>query len=235
MSNKLSVIIIEDEEDAYILLKKTIEMYCDNVEVVGHAKSVVSGRKILSKAKCDIVFMDVDIEGGQSFEILELLAETDFHLIFVTEECKYALKAIKYNAIDYLLKPCCPDDVVKAILKVRKRIGSIKGKQWISEIDHLNRGFGKRVKLVTKEGIEIVKEDEIIYCEANGAYCMVYLSSNSKILLSKPLKELESKVEFYNFERIHSSYMVNLKHIRKYIKSEAVSYTHLTLPTTPYV
>jgi two-component system LytT family response regulator len=190
-------------------------------------KSVVEGRKLLAKANCDIVFMDVEIEGGLAFEILELLPEKDFHLIFNTDKDAYALRAIKYNAIDYLLKPCSPDDVVKAILKVRKRIAHIQDNQWINEENKLKRGFGKRIKLITKEGIEIVREDEIIYCEANGAYCIVYLSSNSKIMLSKPLKELEGKIEFYNFERIHSSYLVNMKHIRKYIKSEG-GWVHLS-------
>jgi two-component system LytT family response regulator len=216
----IKAIIIEDEENSYLLLRKTLEEFCENVEVIAHAKSIKEGRKTLATTPCDIVFMDIEIKDGKSFEILEMLPENDFYLIFTTAYDHYAIKAIKYGALDYLLKPYSPTEVVNAVSKVRAKITEKTLLQQNTASQKEAKEENKLIKLKTKEGYEFVVKKDIVYFQADGSYSIIHFVDNSKITLTRYLKDIEKSEEFSGFERIHSSYLINRTHIRKYIKAD---------------
>ena len=156
--------------------------------------------------------MDVEIKDGKSFEILEMIGEKNFQIIFTTAYDHYAIKAIKLGAIDYLLKPYSPNEVVKSVQKTRHVISN----RYSSD----GQNTKNRLKLNSKEGIELVEKEEIIYCSAEGSYTIIYLIDDRKIILSKTLKELEQSEDFSIFERIHSSHLINKDHVKKYIRAD---------------
>ena len=215
-------VIIEDEERSTIVLQNLLETYCPDVEVVGNATSVQDGIKTVNALQPDILFLDVQIVGGTGFDILEKLNNTRVSVIFTTAYDHYALKAFKFSAIDYLLKPIDIDELKIAVKKVtapnQQAEDEFKIKNLLSNIK--NPSEDPVLLVSTLEAVEFVRIREIIRCEAQGAYTQLILKDTKSVMVSKVIKEFEFLLQEYGFYRVHQSHLINLREVRKYIKSE---------------
>jgi two-component system, LytTR family, response regulator len=221
---RLTAIIIDDEESARQTLGGLIRKYIHDVEVIAEAESVKSGVEVLQKNKADIVFLDIRMSSGTSFDILQKLNEINFEIIFTTAYDAYALKAIKFSALDYLLKPINPLELSAAVEKVRKGKAerpdqsSLQNLRLLSE--HRNKPVQefRKIALPSPKGYTITELHEIIRCEGYKNYTTFYLTSQTRVVVSKTLKEFEEMLEGHGFVRIFQSHLVNLGHVRRYQK-----------------
>ena len=188
----------------------------------------MAGQEAIRQHTPALVFLDVQMPHMSGFDLLQHLDTINFSVIFVTAFDKYAIKAIKFSALDYLLKPIDIDDLQKAI----RRFKEIKTpdhtanqlRNMFKNVTHQDGAFEK-LAVPTLQGLEFLKVGDIIFCEADGNYTMVHLRDKQQLLVSKTLKEFENLLEESGFCRIHHSYLVNLAHIEKYERGEGGSVT----------
>jgi two-component system LytT family response regulator len=219
----IRTVVIEDEDHSRNLMLAMLREHHRQLHVVAEAGSVRDGLKAISEHKPDLVFLDIELQSETSFEILEQLPEINFELIFTTAFDHYALKAIKFCAIDYLLKPIDLNDLRLAISKVEKRLNrEYLNKNLEVLLHNLKSGSqnNHRIALSTLEGLLFVSVNDIIYCESSGPYTKFIFKQADKIITSKHLKEYEDLLTGYDFFRIHKSYLVNLREIKKYLRGE---------------
>lgn len=218
----MKAVIIEDEERSRIVLQNLLETYCPEVEIVGMADAVSSGLQLLREVQPDILFLDVQIEGGTGFDILEKMENFQAPVIFTTAYDHYALKALKFSAIDYLLKPIDIDELKLAVKKASTTNDPIEDQYKIQNLlRNIKNPEEDPVLLVsTLEAIEFVRITDIIRCEAEGAYTNLYLREQRPILVSKVIKEFEFLLQEYGFYRVHQSHLISLKEVQKYVKSD---------------
>lgn len=216
----IRAVIVEDEKNNWERLSRLLERKAPDVEVTGIASSVEDALPLLRELKPDLVFMDIELPDGTGFEILEELTDLAFEVIFATAYDQYAIKAIRFAAADYLLKPVEADELVNALDRTRTRMTSNKEKT--SQI--VNQTFQSekpdQLALPTLEGYSIVKLEDIIRCEADGNYTRFHLSGQRNILVSKTLKEYDELLTNQGFCRVHHKHLVNLNHCTKYIKGD---------------
>ena len=216
-------LIVDDEEKSRDTLKKMIENFCADVEIVGEAKSVDEAVTIIDDEDPDVVFLDVEMPGGNGFTLLEKYEKPPFQVIFTTAHDLYAINAIKFAALDYLLKPVNIKELQEAVSKVNvKEDDETRLEQFDALKSNLHQTDKKftKIALPTSEGIDFFEADDIIRAEADRAYSNFFIKGGRKIMISKPLKEYESLLEECNFFRIHKSHMINLNHLKKYVKGK---------------
>jgi len=216
----MRTIIIEDEKDAQSLLHKIIIEYCNEVDVVGHAKEVKSAISLIQKSKPDFIFLDIQITGGTGFDVLDSLTEIDFDIIFTTAYEEYALKAFDYEAIHYLLKPYSPKTVIEAVTRVKKKKSDINLIHQLINQFSGEKALPNRLTIHSNGGIEFVEIDQIIRLEAARSYCSIYMEEGHKLTVSKPLRILDEELAPYHFFRSHESHLINLKKLKKYINED---------------
>ena len=218
----MKAIIIEDEERSRIVLQNLLETYCPEIEVTGTADSVSSSIKLIRATPPDLLFLDVQIIGGTGFDVLDKLRDIHIPVIFTTAYDHYALKAFKFSAIDYLLKPIDIDELKSAVKKVSQSSQREEEQYKIQNLlSNLRNPNEDPVLLVsTLEAVEFVRINEIIRCEAQGAYTQLFLKDTKPVMVSKVIKEFEFLLQDHGFFRVHQSHLVNLKEVRKYVKSE---------------
>lgn len=210
----MKALIIEDETQAISALKSELQLHCPNVIVAGEAKTVVTGIEKIKELNPDVVFLDIQLSDGLGFEILSAFKEYTFKIIFTTAYSQYAIKAIKFSALDYLLKPIDSEELVSAISKIE--INSIDNSlAQFETLLHNLKPQEKRTKIAlqTTEGISIFEIETIVKCSAESNYTCVYFTNGKKALFSKTLKEFEELLENSGFERIHHSHIINLNHL----------------------
>ena len=177
----------------------------------------------IGRLKPTIVFLDIEMPFMNGFELLEQFREIDFAVIFTTSYDQYAIKAIHFSALDYLLKPIDPKELVAAVKKieVQKQLPSAEQFQMLmQQIRHKGNEFSK-IAVPTTEGFELVMADDILRCEANDNYTFIFLKNKTKIVASRTLKDIEAQLQnFPFFIRIHNSYIVNLNEVTKYVRGE---------------
>ena len=219
----IRTVVIEDEEHSRKMLKEMLHEQCPQLNVVGDADSVKTGLTAIAEKRPELVFLDIELQSETSFEILERLPEINFELVFTTAFDHYALKAIKFCAIDYLLKPIDLNELRTAVAKAEKRLN----REYLNRnlevlVNNLKSGSqnNHKIALSTLEGLLFVNVSDIIYCESSGPYTHFILKHANKIVTSKHLKEYENLLSGYDFFRIHKSYLVNLGEIQKYIRGE---------------
>lgn len=213
-----SICIIDDEAAARENVKMLLAACCPHTQIIGEADGVVSGLKLLRQHRPAIVFLDVEMQDGTGFDLLNRLEFSNFALIFLTAHPDFALRAFKYSAIDYLLKPLDADELQTAVEKAVKYISQQVSESHPSEV--LSEALNRRILLKTSESIHIVPVDEIIRLEASCNYTTFYLTEKRKILISKTLKEQEKLLENYGFFRVHQSHLINLRHITRIDRNE---------------
>ncbi|SNY95452.1 LytR/AlgR family response regulator transcription factor [Flagellimonas pacifica] len=219
----LKVVIVEDEKHSRETLKTLLEEFCRDVKVIAMASSVNEAIKVLSVFSPDVVFLDIELQSGVGFDILEQIKEPSFEIIFTTAFEKYAIKAIKFSSLDYLLKPIDLDELQQAVEKARNRMDTNVYRQQIDNLmQSLSRESNKQEKicLATTAGMEFIAIEDIVLCKAGGSYTSFILKDKKKLLVSKHLKEYENLLADQQFMRVHNSYLINLKEVKKYIKSD---------------
>lgn len=215
----MRAIVVDDEKKSRNTLISSINKYAPDIEIIGDAASVVEALKKIKELKPDLLFLDVQLPDGSGFDILELLPNLDFKIIFVSAYDKYAINAFKFSAIDYLLKPVEPDLLVRAIDKSKKedQLQSMEGKL---NVLLSNRKNIEKIALPSSHGLELVKVKDIIYCQADSNYTLFHLIDGQQILVSRSLKEYDEILSSQGFFRIHQSYLIKLSFVKKYIKGE---------------
>ena len=218
----LNAIVIDDEPYCCEILVAMLEMDCPEVNVVNVSDNGADAIKAIHQLSPDIVFLDVEMPKMNGFEMLEQLTSINFHLIFTTSYDQYALKAIRFSAIDYLLKPVDREELKNAVNKVRQRIQIPLPQQLeilMQKIKQPSSSVNK-IALPTMEGLQMIPIDTIISCESDDNYTNIKLKGGKKLLVTRSLKEIEESLEQHSFTRVHRSYLVNLNEIEKYIKGE---------------
>lgn len=219
----IRTIIIDDEADARDALKLAISKYCPEVNLIGVYATPEEGIEAIKKLKPALIFLDVQMPHLSGFDVLQQLSPIDFDVIFVSAYDRYAIKAIKFSALDYLMKPVDIEELVHAIQKVKERLPATNNDfQYQSVINNIQMKSGKieRLAVPTSTGIDFFNVDDIIYCRADGSYTTLFLADNKNCLVSKNLKDFENLLSDSGFCRVHHSSLINLKHVQKYIKGE---------------
>jgi two-component system LytT family response regulator len=216
--NYMRTVIIDDENKGRLTIKNLINKYTPQLELVGEADSVENGVELIEREKPELVFLDIEMPDGTGFDVLTNVEYSEFHLIFCTAYDQYAVKAFRFSAIDYLLKPLDPDIFKIAVSKVCDENKA----ESVAKIETLNTNKTefKKLALSAAEGITIVNIDDVIRCESSVNYTHFIILDGSKVLVSKTLKEFDEMLSQHGFFRVHKSHLVNLNHIKKYIKGE---------------
>jgi len=213
-------VIIDDEEHNRQMIRDMILKHCTQLSVVAEADGVKSGLAAIQKHHPDMIFLDIKMDDGDGFDLLEKAGTIDFKVIFITAYEEYAIKAFKFSAIDYLLKPVDPDDLVNAVENAKEQI-MIDLKYQLSALsENLNPEKKKTLVLRTIDKIHYIDTKNIIRCESDRNYTFFFLNNNQRIITSSPLKDYEEILEDHCFFRIHKSHLVNLNYIETYIKGE---------------
>jgi len=212
----MKAVVVDDIEKFRKNLIQDLNEFCPEVEVVGTADGVISAAKEIKSKKPDVVFLDIQINQGTAFDLLELLGDIDFKIIFTTASDEYAIKAFKLSAIDYLLKPIDIDDLKSSVDKL-KLINSDDYQLLRSNINEKDKS-NKRLALHSQDKIEIIEIGNIIRCESNINYTMFYFVNGSKTLVTKTLKEFDGMLSDYGFYRVHQSHLINIDHLKEYVK-----------------
>lgn len=230
----IRAIIIDDEERGRNALASLLETYCPEVEIVDQCTNVPEGVISIRKNLPELVFLDVEMPVYNGFELLNFFSEINFEIIFVTAHSHHAITAFKVSAIDYILKPIDIDSLVHAIEKytTKKEHAHVQQRLELLQENLKNDEF-KRIALPMGEGLLFVEVSEIVLLKADGSYTEVYLTSGSKLLVSKKLKFFEDLLHNrVNFYRCHRSFLININHICKYQKGEGVIYMEGDLSVT---
>lgn len=212
------VIIIDDEENARVTLRELLALNCPEVKIIGEADGVDSAADQIKLLQPDAIFLDIKLNEGTGFDLLAQFSHPKFHVVFTTAYDQFALKAFKYNAVDYLTKPIDPDELIAAVHKISRArsvpekinglMNSVRSKKF------------EQIALSTNEELVFLKLDHIIRLESNSNYTTFFTQSNDKIMVARTLKEFEDLLPGDNFSRIHQSHIVNLDHVKKVIKED---------------
>jgi len=213
----MRAVIVDDEQDGVETVSKILDLGCKDVEIVGMANSAIEAIKLINTKKPDIVFLDIEMPHGNGFDVLEGTTDRNYNIIFTTAYNHYAIRALKANAIDYLMKPIDIDELVGAVEKV-KSIGLNQKEELNSNLlDSLKNDKISKLPILDKGAYIFVKLDSIIYFKSDGAYAEIVTSDN-KYISSKSLKYYDDLLSECNFFRINNSYLINLNEVVKYIK-----------------
>lgn len=214
-------IIIDDIEQARTTIKQDLAVYASDFEIVGEANGVVEGAKLLKNVQPDILFLDIQMQDGSGFDLLDLLPEINFKIIFITASDAHAIKAFRYAAIDYLMKPIDPDEMVEALKKFRESHIDESAKYALLN-DRLknHQKPNERLALHSQDKIQVVEIETIIRCESSVNYTTFFFKNGDQIVVTRTLKEFEDLLSDQGFFRVHQSHLVNTRQIKEYVKSE---------------
>ena len=215
----INTLIIDDEVQSRESLRSYLNIYCPDVNLVDEAENVENGIRKIKKYKPDLVFLDVQMPDGTGFDLLNRFPERNFKTIFVSAYDQYAIKAFKFSAIDFLLKPVSSDELISAIKKLDL---THEVRLLNKKIDLLlqNRGSFKKIALPSMDEILFVQISDIVRCESDANYTVFHLKDGQKKVVSRTLKEYDEMLSGMGFCRVHHSQLVNLSYVTKYIKGE---------------
>lgn len=215
-------ILVDDEFKSRESLKILLTDFVDNIEVCALCADVQEAVQAIELHQPDVVFLDIQLQRETGFDLLTRVKKIDFEVVFTTAYSEYAIKAFRFSAIDYLLKPIDIVELKKSVAKVDKRVNDNFSGRLEQLMQNLKTKPTQQSKLAlpTLDGLFFVKVNEIVYCEASSNYTNIYLSDGKKYVVSRTLKEYEEMLEDHNFFRIHHSYLVNTELIKKYVRGE---------------
>ena len=219
----IKAILIDDEIHCLDTLNMLLSDHCPDVQVIEQCVSAKKALEAIEKLKPDLVFLDIEMPVMNGFELLEQLSTISFAIIFTTSYDQYAIKAIRFSALDYLLKPLDPKELISAVQKVQEERHLPLAEQFqilLNQIQGKGGGFSK-IAVPTAEGFELIYAEQIICCEANDNYTHFFLKNKNKIIACRTLKEIEEQLQgFPFFVRVHNSYLVNLNEVTRYVRGE---------------
>ena len=222
--NPIKAVLIDDESDNIKTLELLIKKYCPDVTIEATFTDPKSALKALPKLSCDILFLDIEMPEINGFELLKKLKKFDGSVVFVTAHSTYAVKAFKFSALDYILKPIDVADLKQTIDKYKKTKttapdGDIM-KQLLSNMDLLSNPKANKLSVSTQEGIEILNLTDVDYLKAERAYTIIKRQGKPDLMVSKPLKDFEDMLPHTRFMRIHDSYLINLDNVLRYLRQD---------------
>lgn len=225
MKKRLKTVIIDDEPDAVNFIHSIINEYCPALEVIGKAYDAVEGTVVIREKLPDLVLLDVEMPHGSGFDLLAGFPDKTFDVIFITAFNHYAIKAIKFSAVDYILKPININEFLVAIEKVaeKRAYSAVPNRNFETLLENLNSASPIKLAIPTSDGMEYLNTKEIIRIEADRSYSWFHLTGKRKILVSRNLKEYQDLLNDRNFFRSHNSHLVNLEHVKKYIRTDGGS------------
>jgi len=223
----ITALLIDDDQHLRQGMKSLLERHAPEIRIIGEAESVKTGIEAIENWKPQVVFLDIHLNDGTGFDILEQVAKTNgklsSHIVFITAHEQYALKAFKFSALDYLLKPVDPEELKKSVVKIKEVLEKNTSFDHIDlllenirkKVDHF-----KRIALSTADGIHLFEISDIIRCESQDNYTQFFIKNHKPLLISKTLKEYEELLMEHGFERIHQSHLINLSYLKSYIKTD---------------
>lgn len=217
----LRTIIIDDEPDSVKLLQIQLERNCPNVNIVSSYTNSIKASQEIENLHPDLLFLDIEMPVMNGFEILEKILHLDFSVIFITAYNQYALKAFRFNALDYLVKPFDTKDLIEAVTKAEHRIKPTSTQ--LSMLQKQLRGEPvTKIAIPGQHGVSFIDLNEIIYAEASNNYSKLILTDGRHFLISKTLKDVQEVLEEEHFLRVHRQYIINLNHVKQFNRNEGV-------------
>lgn len=219
----IKCILVDDEKNALEMMEWLLKTYCPQIEIVAMCNSAEQGIAAIHEHKPDVVFLDIEMPRMNGFDMLEQFDKMFFDVVFCTAYDQFAIRAFKYSALNYLLKPVDPDDLKATVARIEEKKSIPTREQFELLLQHINapaKTTPLRIALTTNDGMIFVPTSDIIYCEAESNYTSVVLTGGRKILVSKVLKEIDEALSGPDFCRVHSSYLININRIKKYVRGE---------------
>lgn len=222
----ITALLIDDDSNLRNGMKSLLARYAPEIRIIGEADSVETGAKIVLQNPPQVVFLDIHLGDGSGFDLLEEVnqrGKLNSQIVFITAHEQYAIKAFRFSALDFLLKPVDPDELQKVIEKLKQVIDKNDS---VAHIDLLLENIRKkvdnfkRIALSNSDGIHLFEVSDIIRCESEDNYTKFYIKNSKPILISKTLKEYEELLTEHGFERIHQSHLINLAYLKSYIKKD---------------
>lgn len=223
----IRALLVEDDEVSRETMAILLDKHCPDVCIVAEASTVEEAVRTVENENLDLIFLDVELPPGNGFDLLDKIGPRNLQVIFTTAYQDFSLKAIKYDAQDYLVKPIDPVELVKAIDKVHRLINQNFNaashlQELLSEIKSMG-ATGKNIGIPTEEGIIFIPVADIIRCESDGNYTRIFMKDGRNHFSSKSLKEFEEQLSPFRFFRVHHSHLINLSEVKKYIRGEGGS------------
>ncbi|SEB36203.1 two component transcriptional regulator, LytTR family [Tenacibaculum sp. MAR_2009_124] len=217
----LTAILVDDYSPALEMLENDLSINHPEIEIIAKGKSVVEASKLLRQQEPDILFLDIMLGDGTGFDVLEIHPNLSSKIIFVTASDEYAIKAFKFAAIDYILKPYSSEDLSNAIKKAKSQISPNKEQLSVLQdsISYPNQR-PKKISLNSSDKIIVVNLDDIMHCKSDNNYTEFFMNDTKKILVGKTLKYFSDILKEYNFLRVHQSHLINLQFVKEFIKSD---------------
>ena len=221
----IKAVIIDDEENSRTSLQGKLELFCPEVEIVAEAASVSEALETLTALKPDVIFLDIQLGSESGFDLLGKIdkEEVNSEVIFITAHDEFAIQAIKFSALDYLLKPIDSEELVKAIRRVEERKGlqqSDVSLQVLVENLRQSSDSSKKIVVPTSDGMHVIKVAKIIRLESSSNYTVFHIKDEKSLLASRTLKEFDTILHDYNFQRIHKSHLINMNYIKRYVQTD---------------
>jgi len=216
----MNCIIIDDEKHCIKTLSSLLKTNFPEVNILATCTESTKAYDLIQQHKPDFIFLDIEMPLLNGFDLLSKFEQLFFEVIFTTAYDSYAIKAIKYSALDYLLKPISKEDLAAAIEKIKNKKRPISKAQVQMATAVHNKQLPDTIALPTADGLNFASVNDIVYCTADGSYTRMYMTDKSEILLSKALGDVDELLSEYNFFRIHHSTLINLKQVKKYIRGE---------------
>ncbi|MFA5555710.1 MAG: LytTR family DNA-binding domain-containing protein [Flavobacteriaceae bacterium] len=223
----ITAILVDDDSNLREGMKALLNRYAPEIKILGEAENVSDAVSVIDGLNPQVVFLDIQLADGTGFDILEKLTEKNgkiaSQVVFITAHEQYAIKAFRFSALDFLLKPVDPEELQKVIEKIKN---TIKKDDTFSHIDLLLENIRKkvdnfkRIALSTSDGIHLFEVSDIIRCESTDNYTTFHIRNSKPILISKTLKEYEELLAEHGFERVHQSHLINLNYLKSYIKKD---------------
>lgn len=220
--NNTTAVIVDDEAHARDALAGLLQQRFSTVQLLGTARHVEEGVELVKRLRPTVLFLDVELGDRTGFELLEAIGAERPHVVFTTAHEGYAVKAIRFSALDFLLKPIDPDELAASLDRARGAIHRPQHPEPFMALMHnmlLSRA-GQRIALPVAEGLVIVDTDDILYCESSSNYTLVHQGGAKPLLISRTLREFEDLLAVRNFIRVHHHFLINVRHIRKYLRGE---------------
>ena len=218
----LKTIIVDDEPDSIKLLELQLAQHCPQIEIAGTYSSSIKALPAIEKLQPDLIFLDIEMPVMNGFELLEKILHLPFSVIFITAYNEYALKAFRFNAVDYLLKPVDAADLIQAVAKAAQRIKPTNTQ--LSLMQKQMRGEpATRIAIPGQQGgVSFIDLNDIIYSEASNNYSKLILADGKQFLISKTLKDVQEVLEEEHFLRVHRQYIINLNHVKQFNRNEGI-------------
>ncbi|MEO6720807.1 MAG: LytTR family DNA-binding domain-containing protein [Ferruginibacter sp.] len=219
----ISCILIDDESHSLEMTEWLLKTYCPQVTIQAMCNSAEAGIEAIHKYRPDVVFLDIEMPHMNGFDMLEKFDKLFFDVVFTTAYDQFAIKAFKYSALNYLLKPIDPDDLKETIRRIEEKKDVPTREQidlLMQSVKNVPKPTTTRIALTTGDGMLFVSTSEIILCQADSNYTAVILTNGKKILVSKVLKDIDETLSGPDFYRIHNSFLINMNHINKYVRGD---------------